>query len=264
MNRSLCTAFLLPLVVAWGCGTVEAPADAGQPAGSFDHSHTRWSQILATHARDGGFAYRAALPEVAALDAYLAELAAVTRAGYGTWSEAQQVAFWINVYNAYMVKAVLDHYPLESVRTIGLIPMSIFRRDFLPFPHLLGGSVSLNHVEHEILRREFVEPRIHFALVCASKGCPPLRGEAYRGPDLDAQLADQGATYLGDPRHARYDPAANTVYLPEVFDWFEEDFLKVAGSVAEYARPYLGNPLDAKVRFIDWDWSLNEVAAGGS
>ena len=129
-------------------------------------------------------------------------------------------------------------------------------------PDLKGGNISLDDIEHRTLRTDFKEPRIHFALVCAARSCPPLRSEAYRAADLDRQLDDQGRTFLNDPRKNRFDPATKTLYLSRIFDWFHGDFEAAAGSVKAYATRYLDDPRakrpEVEIEFLSYDWSLND------
>jgi hypothetical protein len=131
-------------------------------------------------------------------------------------------------------------------------------------PRLKGGDVSLDDIEHGTLRADFREPRIHFALVCASRSCPSLRGEAYRAPDLGRQLDEQARAFLGDESKNRFDPAANTLYLSRIFDWFRADFEAVAPSLPAYVARYANDPrvgqADVEVKFLEYDWSLNDQA----
>ncbi|MGH7894503.1 MAG: DUF547 domain-containing protein [Candidatus Binatia bacterium] len=125
--------------------------------------------------------------------------------------------------------------------------------------------MSLDDVEHGRVRKDFAEPRIHFALVCAAKSCPPLRDEAYRAADLDRQLGDQGRTFLHDPTKNRWDAATRTLELSSIFKWFREDFEKAAGTLPAFVARYLDDPgataQDARIRFLAHDWSLNDQAA---
>jgi len=119
-------------------------------------------------------------------------------------------------------------------------------------------------IEHKILRARYTEPRIHFALVCASESCPPLRPEAYRAADLDHQLDDQARTFLRDPAKNRYDADQGVLYLSKIFSWFEGDFEAHSASVSAYVEPYLlveaGQAVrsgDVPIRYLPYDWSLN-------
>ncbi len=180
---------------------------------------------------------------------------------YARWSRAEKIAFWINAYNAYTVRLILDHHPLRSIRKIGWLPGAAFRLPFIPMQGLRGDDMSLDDIEHRVLRAEFGEPRIHFALVCAARSCPPLRAEAYRAADLDQQLDDQGRRFLGDVAKNRLDRAAGTLYLSAIFKWFQPDF-ETSGPLSAFVAPYLDRQAselaDVEIEFLDYDWSLNE------
>jgi hypothetical protein len=196
-----------------------------------DHAHGAWNALLQRWVRDGRVAYSAIKQEVGApLEAYLEELSAACALNYEKWSRNERLAFWINAYNAYTVKLIVDHYPIQSIRT---------------------------------LRADFREPRIHFALVCASVGCPVLSNEAYRAKDLDRQLDEQARLFLSDTSKNRFDPATNTLHLSPIFDWFRADFAAVAGTVVAYVAQYLNDPRiskpDVKIKYTDYDWSLNDL-----
>jgi hypothetical protein len=239
------------------------PALAGATCLPIDHDHAAWTAILQRWARNGGMAYAALKREgKPQLSAYLDTLSAACADDYRTWTRAQRLAFWINAYNAFTVKLILDHYPITSIRRIGWLPGAAFREDFVPMPGLKGGTVSLDDIEHRTLRSDFREPRIHVALVCAARSCPPLRPEAYRGADLDRQLDDQARLFLADPKKNRFDPATNTLYLSSIFSWFRADFEAVAGTLAAWVARYVRDPRagapGVRIEFLDYDWSLNE------
>ncbi|GIW42735.1 MAG: DUF547 domain-containing protein [Candidatus Binatia bacterium] len=231
----------------------------------FDHEHAAWTAILQRYVSGGWVSYTelrdSGMPD---LRRYLASLEAVCREDFDAWTEAEKLAFWINAYNAYTVKLILDHYPVKSIRSIGLLPGAAFRERFIPLQNVRGHLVSLNEIEHEILRREFREPRIHFAIVCASKSCPALRSEAYRASRLDDQLDDAARTFLRDVHKNRFDPVTRTLYLSSIFRWFREDFERAASSLPAFVAPYFDRSTAAeilapgvKVEFLDYDWSLN-------
>lgn len=231
----------------------------------FDQQHGAWSELLGRYVRRGSVDYaglsRAGRP---ALESYLRSLASVCHADYDSWTRSQKLAFWINAYNAFTVKLVLDHYPLESIRTIGLLPGAAFREAFIPLQSLRGQALSLNEIEHEILRGEFREPRIHFAIVCASKSCPGLRSEAYRATTLDSQLTEAARGFVSDTTKNRFDARTRTLRLSAIFSWFHEDFERGGGTVSafvrRYAEPTTAAALlagDVRVEYLDYDWSLN-------
>ena len=156
---------------------------------------------------------------------------------------------------------ILDHYPLKSIRSIGLLPLAAFRKSFIP---LLGQELSLNDIENDRLRAELRNPRIHFAIVCASKSCPALRSEAWRADAIDQQLDEATVAFLRDTSRNRWDAPGRTLLLSSIFKWFREDFERAAGSllafVARYARPEVAAVLQqgpVKIEFLDYDWSLN-------
>ena len=257
-----------------GLAACAGPAQAepsGEPAGGdvcalFDHQPAAGNAILARHVREGVVDYaglkRSGGP---ALDGYLRSLESVCRGHYDTWTREQKLAFWINAYNAYTVKLILNHYPLKSIRTIGLLPGAAFRESFIPLRSLRGKVLSLNDIEHDILRKEFREPRIHFAINCASKSCPDLSSEAYRAATLDAQLTSAARRFVSDTSKNRFDAASRTLRLSAIFDWFREDFERSSQTlpafVARYAEPATATALSSggsvRVEFLDYDWSLN-------
>jgi hypothetical protein len=177
---------------------------------------------------------------------------------------AERLAFWINAYNALAIDVVLKSYPLESIRDAGSLLRPVWRR---PAGTVGGRSVSLGEIEHRILR-PLGEPRIHAAIVCASTSCPSLRREAWRAERLEAQLEDSLRSFLADPRKgSRLDEDA--LYLSPIFDWFAEDF-EAGGGVRAYLAPRL--PAESaralaergdavELRWLDYDWALNDLAA---
>jgi hypothetical protein len=182
----------------------------------------------------------------------------------GLGSREERLAFWINAYNILAIDLVRRHYPIDSIRSIGGLLSPVWKKD----AGEIGGRVyTLHEIEHEILR-PMGEPRIHAAIVCASLSCPPLRREPYRAAELDAQLDDNSRRWLADPRKgARIDRPGHTLHLSRIFDWFAEDFdggvLPFVGAhlpseEAEWLRDQGG---DLRVRYLDYDWRLNDVTA---
>ena len=150
-----------------------------------DQTHANWSALLRDFTNDGHVAYTRLKSEgLERLDSYLSELAGVCRSDFDGWSESAQLAYWINAYNAFTVKLIVENLPLDSIRDIGVLPGAPWRREFISLPMMFENSVSLDFIEHETIRVDFAEPRIHFALVCAAVGCPKLMNEAYTGESL--------------------------------------------------------------------------------
>lgn len=232
-------------------------ARAGAAESSVDHE--AWDQLLRAHVRDGLVDYAAIKADPASLEEYLAALASADPAGL---SEPGERAFWINAYNACVVKGVLDRYPLESVRDIAGF--------FDKIRYRVGGErLTLNQIEAR--GRALGDWRIHFALVCASSSCPPLRGEAYLPEQLEAQLAEQTRAFLADPeRGLRLD--GRTLWLSQIFKWYAADFVPRAGTftrlqadrllpvIREYLPPELAQAVESarpSIKLLGYDWSLN-------
>jgi hypothetical protein len=258
--------FLMTIaIVSQGAIAVSALRAEDRAVSTFDHRHSGWTAILSRFVQDGQVDYAGiksgALPE---LGRYLSDLGSVRRADYEAWTREQMLAFWINAYNAATVKLILDHYPLTSIRSIGLLPGAAFRTAVLKVPAYRESELSLNDIEHEILRARFHEPRIHFAIVCASESCPKLRSEAYRAETLDAQLEEAARGFARDPSKNRYDAASRVLKLSSIFKWFREDFEAEPGSLPAFFGRY-ADPATAKavasggvtVEFLDYDWTLN-------
>lgn len=228
-----------------------------------DHDHAAWSVILGRVVAEGQVDYTGLRAGARDLDAYLSMLSDACGPDYEGWTPPQRLAFWINAYNAFTVRLILDHYPVASIRRIGWLPGAAFRTRFIPMAGLKGRTISLDEIEHGTLRSAFHEPRIHFALVCAARSCPSLRSEAYRAADLDAQLDDQARRFLGDPAKNRVDVAARTLYLSSIFRWFRDDFETGGRTLASYVDRWLEPEVSGfEVRFLDYDWRLNDRTGG--
>lgn len=174
----------------------------------------------------------------------------------------QQLAYLINLYNAQTLELVVRHYPVKSIKDIG----NWYRGPWgQPVVSLMGKVTTLDFLEHKVIRPMFREPAVHFALVCASRGCPPLRREPYVADHLMDQLRDQGRIFLSDKSKNRVDDETGTLYLSAIFKWFREDFTGQAGSLQAFVAPYLpansSQRLESHVygiKFLDYDWSLND------
>jgi hypothetical protein len=238
-----------------------AALGAAAPAWAFDHAHRAWDALLRQHVvlLEGGKAsrldYGALAAERGLLHGYLAELSRVTAAQFEGWSQAEQAAFLINAYNAFAVEKILTRYPdLRSIWDFGKFFGNPFRDEFFM---LLGAKMSLDGVEHGILRKRYREPRVHYAVNCASIGCPMLREEAYVGARLERQLEEQAARFLSDRSRNRF--REGRLEVSKIFDWFAEDFEPRAQYFQRYAA-LLGIPPGATppLAFLDYDWSLND------
>lgn len=239
----------------------------------FDHTHAEWSRILAAHLRGEDFDYAALKRDSAPLDRYLASLQAVEPEAFAAWTREQRFAFWINAYNAHTVRRVVAGYPLKSIKDLGNLSQTVWDQRTIPLAHLAPALerklLSLNDIEHEILRPTFADPRIHAAVNCASKGCPRLLDHAYTTGVLDQQLEQMTARWLRDPARNRFDAETRTAHLSRIFEWYGNDFGKTPierlAWIARYAppehRPWLTGR-DAErvvIRYLDYDWALNDV-----
>jgi hypothetical protein len=217
-----------------------------------------WDELLRAHVAEGHVDYEGMMGDRAGLRGYLAGVATADTSG---WTRSEQMAFWINAYNALMVEAVLDHWPLESVldigRFLGIPTLAVFREKH----PVAGTELSLDDIEHRILRERFRDPRIHAALVCASISCPILASRAYRAERLDAQLDSAMRGFLEDPGRNR--PTSRPPRLSRIFRWYGDDFRAASGTVWAYVRENLSPevrsvlPPSAEVEFLPYDWGLN-------
>jgi uncharacterized membrane protein YdjX (TVP38/TMEM64 family) len=221
--------------------------------------HGPLDAVLARCVSPGGWVdYRALAQEPEQLDETIRRYA---DAPFEALGRDEKLALLINAYNAFTLRLVLDHFPLGSIKDIPEAKRWTDRRWRLD-----GRTLSLDQIEHEEVRARFREPRIHFALVCAAVGCPPLRGEAYRGDRLDAQLEDQAKEVHASERWLRLDPEQQVVHLTRLYDWYGDDFAQVAGSGLAFAAQYvpaLARQLRAatppQIEWIEYDWRLNSL-----
>ena len=224
---------------------------------AFDHSHAKFTQVLSQTVKGDNVDYSALHKDPDKLGSYLGDLAAVKKSEYSSWSDDQKMAYLINLYNAATLKLIVDEYPVKSIRKINS-PWNQKR------VKLFGKHVSLDHIEHDILRKDFSDPRIHFGVNCASIGCPSLRAEAFQADKLNTQLDEQARLFLLSPSKNRVDRKNGILYISSIFDWFKEDFVKKSGSVEKFIAPYLSDADrkavlsgKLKVKFTDYDWDLN-------
>ena len=272
--RSLLAAFVL-----LGAGSAAAQG--------FDHEHKAWSALLNKHVVlvDGGRSsqvqYAGFKQDRARLKGYLDTLAGTTQTEFDAWSKAQQMAFLINAYNAFTVEKILTRYPdIKSIWDLGKIFGNPFKDRFFT---LLGRASTLDQVEHETLRKPgaYDEPRVHFAVNCASIGCPMLREEAYVAARLEAQLEEQARRFLSDRSRNRFHGDSSRLEVSRIFDWFKEDwtsgyrgFENKAAPVRSREQYFAGyaalladapdhrkviETRKAELRFLDYDWTLNDA-----
>ena len=222
-----------------------------------------WDRLLRKYVDDQGrVAYglwqQESLPE---LDQWLAEMTSVD---LQSLERTDAIATLLNLYNALTIRQVLHRYPIQSIRPkfLGIPNWLAFLRFFTKTVYTLNDQpLSLNAIEHDILRQQFLDPRIHFALVCASVGCPLLRPAAYGPAMLSAQLEDDCDRFINNPDKVRYDAPSNTLFCSKIFKWYQADFLTVADSVSGYCDRYYTAaqlPVSVNVVYLPYSWQLNQ------
>jgi hypothetical protein len=228
--------------------------------------HDLWQEVLQTHVDEQGrVSYKALAAEPDTLNRYLKVLATTQP---DSLIQNGKLAYWINAYNAFTVKLILDHYPLKSIRDI--------KKPWDQKVWKAGGRLySLNDIEHKILRKDFTEPRIHFAIVCASIGCPDLWNQAYRESSVGEELDAAAKRFLGSPKHLEVDFQTTLIggqgavlKMSKIFKWFKKDF--TAGgkhSLQSFVLPYVDKASqvairsageDIKIKYLGYDWNLND------
>ncbi len=218
-----------------------------------------YGAFLAAHVRGGVVDYAGIKADVARLEATLALMAAENPEAL---ARPDRVALYINAYNLWTIRLIMDHWPgITSIKEAGGFLASPWKRSFV---RLGGRTLSLDDIEHGILRRQYPDPRLHFVLNCASKSCPPLLSVPYRGEALEAMLEERTRACLNDPAGARVD--GGRLRLIRIFDWYAEDFGGRDGQwgfVRRFAGSALGAALDAladrRPVYGDYDWSLNDA-----
>jgi hypothetical protein len=217
--------------------------------------HSLYAELLAKYVKDGVVDYQGFKDEEHKLDQYL-EILNTTNPE--ELSRNDQYALYINAYNAYTIKLILENYPVESIKDIGGWFGSPWKIEFCK---ICGEVYTLDDIEHNILRPTFKDPRVHFAVNCASKSCPPLISETYQGDILDQQLDENTIAFLNDPNNNYLE--GNTLYVSRIFKWFGGDFNNDEISFfLKYAQGKLKEQLLARkdqinIEYLDYDWSLN-------
>lgn len=244
----------------------------------FDHS--KWDALLKENvtAINNGHATTVNYDKISThrntLQAYLTSLSAVNRDEFDSWDVNEQLAFLINAYNSWTVELILTQYPdLDSIKNLGSFLQSPWKKEFIP---LLGKTRSLDDIEHGLIRGSdrYQEPRIHFAVNCASIGCPALRNEAYTGAKLEGQLETAERSFLGDSSRNRYNSNNNTLEISYIFKWYGEDFSKGWNGINSL-NTYLATNAPAlqlnqkqaqdiaakkiKIKYLKYNWDLNKT-----
>lgn len=261
------------VVMLNGISTVAEPFD-----------HTIFDTLLQKHVKNGLVNYRALKANREPLKKYLKQLEQVDPASFEKWTSDEQKAFWINAYNAITIEGILRNYPIQwgGIIARARFPQNSIRQisDFWEtvFIKVMERNFTLNHIEHEILRKKFNDPRIHFVIVCASIGCPILENRSFFSNDLDQRLEKATYNFINNRDKVKLDNRNNTLYLSSIFDWYKEDFpalknsfegLKKYGkkerNIVAFVIKYLPEvdkkfifDNQPKIKYLNYDWSLNE------
>lgn len=248
--RFPCFVLVLSCSIIWeSCAQTVKSSDCNPP------DHSVWSALLQANVdENGGVNYQGFVNDSSKLNSYLAELSSC----YPTdnWNKEEKLAYWINAYNAFTIKLILDYYPVQSIKDIKRgIPFvnSVWDIEFFKIG---SAKMDLNEIEHSILRKEFDEPRIHFAIVCASKSCPRLLNEAYQPQQLEKQLELQARNFINDS--TKNELIAKEIRVSSIFKWFKGDFTE-NGTLQMFIQKYSEQNIlpNAKVSYLEYDWSLN-------
>jgi len=223
---------------------------------SAQENHQPWTELLQKHvSRDGNVDYKGFVRDSHKLNQYLQSLA--SHPPRDQWEEDRIKAFWINAYNAFTVKLILQHFPVKSIKEIGgRIPFVNSPWD-IRFIKIGNETMDLNHIEHGILRKKFKDPRLHMALVCASRSCPALSREAFESAKLNEQLDQVTREFLADPLRNSF--VSGKAQISMIFKWYAEDFGRTRGIrdfIGKYGPVRLSG--SQSLQYLEYDWSLND------
>jgi len=243
---------LLPRVL---CGAalflVAAATSSAQKSDSWMETYNR---LLGKYVTAGGVKYAEWKANAADMQALQTVVDAIAKENVSAQEKKQQLAFYINAYNAWILHEALAKYPTKSVKD-ALFTFFTGRR-----VTVAGQQTSFNALEKETIRSKFGEPRVHFALNCASRSCPPLNREAFSADKLDGQFEKLAKGYVNSDRGVRYSAETKTAELSKIFDWYKDDFKGDGGALAFINKRRSSQiPADAKINYQDYDWGLNEA-----
>lgn len=221
--------------------------------------HTGWDRLLKKHVDEKGMVdYKGFKKDEAELKKYLDLLS--KNPPTAKWSRDEQLAYWINAYNAFTIELVLRHYPVKSIKDIGSVIQIPFVNTPWDIKFITIGKeqYDLNNIEHDIVRKQFNDPRIHFALVCAAQSCPRLRSEAFIGSRLNQQLDDQGRDFLNTP--SKNAISTKRASLSKILDWYSGDFTKNGQTLEQWINRYSNTKIskDTRISYLEYNWALNE------
>ena len=211
-----------------------------------------FNDLLQKHVTKNGIVdYKSFKNDETKLDSYISYLEKTSPSN--SWSKNKQKAFWINAYNAYTIKIILKNYPLKSIMDIKEEGKTAWK---IPFAKVGGKTYTLDHIEHQILRKDFSDPKIHVGVNCASGSCPKLGNKAFTEQNVEAELTRLMKDFVNDT--SRNKITTKKVQISSIFDWFKDDFTK-KGSVIDFLNTYSDTEISpkAKISFLKYDWTLN-------
>ncbi len=219
-------------------------------------THETWTELLQKHVDSAGHVnYKGFIEDKEKFHSYLCALE--QEAPKDDWTEEEKLAYWINAYNAFTVELIIDNYPVTTIKELGGKLFKVNTAWDIKFIKIEGEKYDLNNIEHGIIRKDFDEPRIHFAVNCASVSCPKLRNEAYVGSKLDQQLDDQVRYFLKN--EGKNNVGTEKATLSKIFRWFKGDFTKTM-TLVEFINQYSDVKMteSTEIEFFEYNWNLNE------
>lgn len=223
-------------------------------ANAIDHS--QFDFILKNYVKDGFVEYTKLNENEKDLAKFRNYLSELNNAKIDKLSEKEKLVLWINAYNAYTIELILTNLPVKSIKKIGNLINGPWDQNICKVG---GETYTLNHIEHKILRVEFKEPRIHFAIVCASISCPKLLSNAFTTENLEELLDEAGSDFINDSTKNMFDAKENVLKASKIFSWFGEDFESMNGTIGVWNKYTKSQPIskDSDIDFMDYDWGLN-------
>jgi hypothetical protein len=244
------------LIVFLFVGSHEFASTAGGTTKENKIDNSIYKELLSKYVKKGVVDYQGFKNEEEKLDQYLKVLEHINPESL---PQKEQFAFYVNAYNAWTIKLILTKYPdVKSIKDLGSLFRSPWKKKIV---HINGKVLTLDNIEHDILRPVFKDPRVHFAVNCASKSCPPLRSEPYNGAELDRQLDEMAMAFINDTSRNRLE--GNILWVSKIFSWYEEDFGDdLKAFILKYAEGGLKRQLSemghkVKIKYLEYDWSLN-------
>lgn len=237
-------------------------------AQGFDHDYQKWGKTLNNFVVTVGSSTRFDYSDLKSNSKDFLEIlesfSRVQKKEFHSWSSDQRLAFLINAYNIFTIKLIIDNYPVATIKKIGGLFTNPWKIQFIS---LLEEKISLDEIEHTLIRKQFKEPRIHFAVNCASISCPALNETPFKPQSLDAQLEAAALRFLNDSKQNYFDPKANTLWLSSIFKWYGSDFTENGITLEALSLKHMTltaeqkatiKPGDTKIKYLDYDWNLNE------